>query len=276
MRRARRAGLGALAAAGLLVAGCAGGGGDDAGRPTGPTGPGPVSGEVAERAAGLLGANGADDPGCAVTVRRGDDVVWTDAAGLADVELGEPIDDETVFDIGSTSKIFTATLVLDLVATGELALDDTVADHLAGLPAWAERVTVEQLLHHTSGIPDYISLLYDEGYVDADRTTVQDAFDALSGVALEREPGRRFAYTNSGYLLLAEMAGAATGQDPAAAIAERVFARYDLDAELDPVTDDPRRATSYVRAGGGWRDADSAWEQVGDGAVQTTPVELVR
>lgn len=189
---------------------------------------------------------------------------------------GTPIGPDTVFDIASSSKLFTATLVLDLVASGELALDDTVGQYLDGLPAWADEVTIDQLLHHTAGIPDYIDLLYDQGYVAADRTTTQDALDALAAVELEDTPGRAFAYSNSGYFLLAEIVTAVTGEDVAEVMAERVFARHDLDAVLDPVPDDPRRAHSYVLDRRRWEGADSAWEQVGDGGVQTTPVELVR
>ena len=247
--------------------------GDQTAEEAGPEDDGLDPGRAAEAEA-LLDPIGPADPGCAVALRRGDDLLWTDAAGRADLDTGEPIDATTWFDIGSTSKLFTATLVLDLVATGELALDDTVADHLDGLPPWAEVVTIDQLLHHTAAIPDYIDLLYDQGYDDADRTTAEDALDALRAVDLDGRPGERFVYSNSGYFLLAEIVAAAIGQDVAEVMAARVFARHDLDAVLDPVPDDPRRAHSYLREGGRWVDGDSAWEQVGDGAVQTTPVEL--
>ncbi len=274
-RRAAHVALTALAAL-LLAASCGGGTTTHTPEPDPAADGDGLTPRQEARARRLLAPVRPGDPGCAVAVRRGDDLVWADAAGQADLDSGEPITADTLFDIGSTSKLFTATLILDLVATGDLALDDTVADHLDGLPPWASVVTVDQLLHHTAAIPDYIDLLYDQGYVDADRTTVEDAFDALRGVDLEGQRGGRFAYSNSGYFLLAEIAAAVTGQDPAEAMAERVFARHDLDAVLDPVPDDPRRAHSYLLEAGFWEDADSAWEQVGDGAVQTTPVELVR
>lgn len=219
-----------------------------------------------------------DEPGCAAAVSVAGEVGWTGAAGLADVAAGEPITDETVFDVGSTSKPFTATLVLLLAEQGALDLDAPIADLVDGLPAWGEEVTLDQLLHHTAGVPDYVELLYDEGYEDPDTTTTDDALDLLAEEdELDFEPGSEFAYSNSGYLLAAEAVEAATGEAFAEAMAAEVFGPLDLAAEVDPVTTDPDKATSYVDEGGDdWVVADSAWEQVGDGAIQTTASELVR
>lgn len=91
-------------------------------------------------------------------VYRDGTLAWARGYGLASVEHGVPIGPRTVFDLGSTSKQFTAALVLLLVQDGAVGLDDPVRRHLPELPAWGDTVTVRQLLHHTAGVRDYLTL----------------------------------------------------------------------------------------------------------------------
>ncbi|OWY62817.1 hypothetical protein B7486_56405 [cyanobacterium TDX16] len=232
--------------------------------------------EQASASDAVLDELGDDDPGCAAAVSVEGEVVWTGAGGLADVDAEVAIDETTVFDVGSTSKPLTATLVLLLDEQGVLDLDAPIGTLVDGLPAWGEEVTLAQLLLHTGGVPDYVELLYDAGYEDADTTTTAAALELLAEEEqLDGEPGERFEYSNSGYLLAAVAVEEATGEDFADVMAAEVFEPLELDAEVDPITSDPAKATSYVGDGDEWEVADSAWEQVGDGAVQTTATELV-
>lgn len=273
--RVLRRGWGAAAVlvALLLVGGCGDGDDGDDGDDERAE---PVTDEVAASDA-LLDSLDDDGPGCAAAVAVEGETVWSGARGLADLEEATPIDEATVFDVGSTSKPFTATLLLLLDERGALDLDAPLSDLVDGLPAWADEVTLHQLLHHTAGVADYVELLYDEGFEDADTTTTEDALDALAAVeALDFEPGSDFEYSNSGYLLAAVAAEAATGEDFAELVAAELFEPYDLDAVVDPLLADAAKATSYEDDGEGWVVADSVWEQVGDGAIQTRPTELVR
>lgn len=268
----------AVLVASLALAACGGGDvGDGEADRADEAEAGTASDATAAEAAALFDEVADDGPGCAAAVGVDGEPVWADGFGVAELDSGEPIGDDTVFDVGSTSKIFTATLVLLLAEQGQLDLDAPLSDVLEDLPAWSDDVSLRQLLLHTAGVPDYVELLADEGYDDADTTTAGDALDALAEVEeLDFEPGERFEYSNSGYFLAAEAVTAAAGEPFADVMAAEVFGPYDLDAEVDPVTDDPRRATSYESDGDdGWSVADSAWEQVGDGAIQTTPTELV-
>jgi CubicO group peptidase (beta-lactamase class C family) len=160
-------------------------------------------------------------------------VVWAEAFG-GDLTVDTPV------DIASVSKQFTANAVLLL----DIDLDSTVDDHLDGLPAWAGEVTVRQLVQMESGIPDYTELLPDELVTDND-----DVYDLLAVTELG-EP----EYSNSNYVLLAEIVEAVTGDDFADVLAAELFEPLDLDAAVDP------RGTA---------------RQVGDGAIRTTPTELV-
>ena len=94
-------------------------------------------------------------PGCSAAVGNEGAVVWQGVRGVAVVEPTTPLTADTTFDIGSVSKQFTALAVALLAEEGRLSLYETVADHLDRYPAWAGQMTLSELIHHTSGIPDY-------------------------------------------------------------------------------------------------------------------------
>ena len=105
-----------------------------------------------------------DEPGCTVAVGRDGAVVFAEAYGAARLDPFEPMTVDTVVDIGSVSKQFTATAILLLAERGMVDLDAPLSTYLPDLPAWAARPTLAQLIHHQSGIPDYIDLLFDRGF----------------------------------------------------------------------------------------------------------------
>lgn len=111
----------------------------------------------------LDGAINADEPGCSAAVGVEGKVIWSGVRGIADLASGAKITTDTVFDIASVSKQFTATAILLLVEAGKLTLDDPISQYVPELPDWAQTVTVEQLMHQTSGIPDYVALLAARG-----------------------------------------------------------------------------------------------------------------
>jgi len=204
-------------------------------------------------------------------------VVWASARGLADVASGTPLTTATRFDIASVSKQFTATAVLLLSFDGALTLTDPLSKHVSGLPGWADRVSIDQLIHHTSGIPDYELLLTQRGLPVTTPTTQQDALDALAGVTdLKFEPGSTYEYSNSNYLLLAEVVKAASGQPLPEFLAGRVFGPLNLDMAVVPGDRPADVAVGYQQLNQQLTPIDPQWQQVGDGAVITTPTELAR
>jgi CubicO group peptidase (beta-lactamase class C family) len=219
----------------------------------------------------------ADMPGCTVAASRGGEVVFAEAVGAARLDPAVPMTIETVVDIGSTSKQFTATAVLLLAERGDLDLDAPLSSVLGDLPAWADEPSIRQLMHHESGIPDYIGLLADQGFSFGDVTTDDDALDALADVTeLDFEPGTSWAYSNSNYFLMGQVVLAVTGDDLGIFLADEVFGPLDLDMVMDPTAAIAEKATSYEGSGDGRFVADSLWQQLGDGAIQTTPSQLVR
>jgi CubicO group peptidase (beta-lactamase class C family) len=215
-------------------------------------------------------------PGCSAAVGTQGKVVWTGVRGVADVSSGEAITSETVFDIASVSKQFTATGLLLLVAADKLALDDPLSRYAPELPTWAGTVTVRQLMHQTSGIPEYVGLLEAQGYQIGDRTTEDEALQALAGVPkLEFQPGSQFEYSNSNYLLLGEIVRRVAREPLPQFLAGQIFRPLGLAMVLDPTGPVPDKAVAYERSGNGYRATESRWEQVGDGGIQTTPSQLV-
>lgn len=211
-----------------------------------------------------------DGPGCAGAVSIDGSIAWAGESGLADLDTGRAITADTRFDIASVSKQFTGLAVLRLVESGELNLDDTVGAYLDGMPAWDETVTIEQLLHHTSGIIDYTELLLDEGFDFSDTTLQQDALDVIANTELASAPGDQFSYSNSNYVLLASIVEEATGTDFATVLALETFG--DEAMRLEPASTAPDVARSYEDR----EDAQSAWEQIGDGSIVATASEVAR
>jgi CubicO group peptidase (beta-lactamase class C family) len=220
-------------------------------------------------------------PGCALGVIQDGVLVHARGFGLASLEHAVPITRETVFDIGSTSKQFTAACIGLLVQENKLGVEDDVRAWLPELQDFGVTVTLDHMLHHTSGLPDYLGLLAADGAKDEDWTTAEDALEKLAGVPkLEFLPGSKFAYSNSNFFLLSLVVERASEKTLAQFAAERIFAPLGMKSTL--VLDDhtlviPKRATAYLpRKGGGFRVCMSDFEQTGDGAVQTTLEDLAR
>lgn len=218
----------------------------------------------------------AGGPGCSAAVGSAGTVVWTGLRGAADIATHEPITTDTVFDIGSVSKQFTATAALLLAGAGKLSLDDPLSKYLTDFPAWASTVTITELIHQTTGIPEYEALLNSRGFQAGDRTTQEQALQAVAAVPqLSFPPGSRFAYSGSNYLLLGEVVQRVSGRPLPEFLSANVFRPLGLTMTMDPVGQVPHKAVSYTGGSEGYQVTGSAWEQVGDGAIQATPTQLV-
>ena len=99
-----------------------------------------------------------NSPGCALAVIRDGQIIYKQGYGMADLEHDVPINSNTVFYIGSVSKQFVAMCILLLVEEGKLSLDDDIRDYLAEIPDYELPITIRHLIHHTSGVRDYLTL----------------------------------------------------------------------------------------------------------------------
>jgi CubicO group peptidase (beta-lactamase class C family) len=222
-----------------------------------------------------------DSPGCALAVVRDGAIVYSKGYGMANLEHAVPITPQTVFDIGSTSKQFTAAAILLLEQDGKLSLDDDLRKHIPEIPDYGKPVTLRHLLHHTSGIRDYINLLTLGGINVEDIATDDDALRAIARQkSLDFKPGDEHSYSNSGYFLLSLVVKRASGKTLREFAQERIFGP--LGMTNTQILDDhtrviQRRAASYdPRPEGRFGASIANWEQTGDGAVQTTVEDLAK
>jgi CubicO group peptidase (beta-lactamase class C family) len=144
---------------------------------------------------------GADEPGAVVLVARGAEVLLSAAYGLADVEGRRALEEDQPLPIGSLTKSFTAGAILKLVQDGVVALDDDVRKHVPDAPVNGRRVTIEQLLTHTSGMPNLVDV---PGFLEWAREprSTAELLGRTRGLPFRFEPGSSFAYSDSGYILL--------------------------------------------------------------------------
>ena len=244
---------------------------------TGTSGSAATADPAAASQAVLDDAVSADGAGCSAAIGRQGEVVWAGAAGLADLASGAPITTDSTFDIASVSKQFTAAAILLLAQQGQIDLSAPMSTYLTGFPAWADRVAVTDLIHHRTGIPGYIELLDADGLDRNDSVTQELVLDRLRGLtALRAEPGATFDYSDSNYLLLAEIVEATSGTDLPTYLRDNVFGPAGVDMVLDPVGPVRGGAVPYETFEGAVRDTSDRWEEYGATAVQTTPSQLVR
>ena len=221
-----------------------------------------------------------DSPGCALGVYRDGEIGYARGYGMANLELGIAITPGTFFDIGSTSKQFTAFAIALLEQEGRLSQADPVRKYLPELGRYADSITVAQLVHHTSGLRDYLVLMGLAGFRDEDWT---DGGDALRFIARQKEanfpPNSEYLYSNTGYFLLSEIVERVSGQTLRPFAEARIFRPLGMRGSHfhdDHTMIVPSRATGYApKDSGGYGIAMSDWEQTGDGAVQTSVEELL-
>lgn len=194
----------------------------------------------------------------AVLVAQNGEILFKKGYGLAHMEWDIPNEADTKFRLGSITKQFTATLIMQLEENGKLSTDDVITDHLTEYPdEVGGKVTIHHLLTHTSGIPSYTGL--PDFFADKSRDpySVEEFIEVFSDLPLEFEPGSEYRYNNSGYFLLGAIIEEATGMTYEEALAQYIFEPLGMeDSGYDHHgTILKKRAAGYERAGIHYRTA---------------------
>lgn len=179
-------------------------------------------------------------------------VIFKKGYGYANFEWKVPNDVDTKFRLASVTKQFTAAVILQLVDEGRIKLEGKLTDYLPDYRKdTGDRVTIHQLLNHTSGIPSYTDQPTFFANDSRDPYNVADFVKKFASGDLQFEPGTKFAYNNSGYFLLGAIIEKVTGKSYADAVRERIFAPlgmnnsgYDLSGPIIA-----KRAAGYQRNG---------------------------
>ncbi|MBK9385583.1 MAG: beta-lactamase family protein [Planctomycetes bacterium] len=158
-------------------------------------------------------------PGLSLAIVEHGRLVRAEGFGFANLEHLVPAKAETIYQSGSIGKQFTAALVLMLAQDGRFALDDPIARHLPGTPPSWERLTIRQLLQHTSGLADpYAKLDLTREYTEAELLAIDGQLPLLF------EPGAKFSYSNMGYHVLGFLCSHVGGAFYGEQLAQRIFA----------------------------------------------------
>ena len=225
--------------------------------------------------------NRSDGPGCALGVYRAGTIVYANGYGMASLEHGIRITPKTDFYIASTSKQFTAFSIALLAEAGKLELGAPIRRWFPELPAYADSVTVNNLVHHTSGIRDYLTLWGQAGKSFGNDISEDDALASIARQkSLDFRPGTRWSYSNSGYFLLSVLVRRVTGQSLRQFTDSAIFKPLGMASTHfhdDRMMVIPNRAEGYEpKAGGGWAEHRTGFALVGDGGLHTTVEDLAR
>ena len=165
----------------------------------------------------------ADSPGVAVLVSVNGKILYDKAFGFADMELNVPMTTGNVFRIGSITKQFTASAILQLVEQEKISLQDDITKYLPDYPTHGHTITVEHLLTHTSGIQSYTSMSdFMEKQIRIDMTP-EEVIDIFDNEPMNFAPGEQFRYNNSGYFLLGYIIEKVTGMSYQKYVEENLF-----------------------------------------------------
>lgn len=197
-------------------------------------------------------------PGVALTIIQDGRRIRTSAYGFANLEWKVRVTPDTVFEIGSITKQFTAACILLLEQEGRLSVDDPVGKYLPDAPSSWSRITLRHLLNHTSGIRSYTG---QEGFELARHLTQAQFVQKAGAWPLEFEPGAKYAYCNTGFNLLGYIIENVGGTNYWAFLSSRILVPAGMKdtADRNPKNLIPRRASGYELGGDGRmvnRDSD--------------------
>lgn len=224
--------------------------------------------------------NAPGHPGGSIAVMQGDKTVFSGAYGLASLEYPVPNNPEMRYNIASVSKQFSGLGIVVLHLQHKLSLDAPISRYIDDLPGFGNRITIRQMLHHTSGLRSLHALFALAGWRDDDLRTNADLDRIITAQQdLNFQPGSEYLYCNTGYMFLANIIENVTGQDFTTFMQNEIFeplgmtATY-VEAQYNRVV--PDNATSYDATDNGFVRAVEYWGYVGSGNIHTTTADMLK
>jgi CubicO group peptidase (beta-lactamase class C family) len=224
-------------------------------------------------------------PGVVLGIVSKGEVIAVKGYGYANVELGVPVTDETIFQSGSVGKQFTAAAVMLQVEDGKLALDDSITKYFTDAPESWRPITVRNLLTHTSGIPDYEANIanasYGTGALDYRRDYTEEELTKIAyGMPLEFVPGSRWNYSNTGYVLLGILVHKVSGRFYGDVLKDRVFAPLGMETARIISEEDivPHRAAGYRLVNGQLKNQEwvsPTMDSTADGSLYLSMLDFI-
>jgi CubicO group peptidase (beta-lactamase class C family) len=217
-------------------------------------------------------------PGLSLAVIKDGKVVKLRGYGLASVELGVPATENSVYQIASLTKSFTATAIMMLAEDGKLGLDDKITKHLNGLPSAWDEITIRHLLTHTAGlVSDPVPWSLETVSRPYSR---EELLKIITGAPLQFPPGTMYRYANSDYYLLALIIEKAGGKSYGEFLSERILMPLGMTATR---VDDPSEVVAGRVSGYGWEHGKLILppqihpsQTLGSGNLLSTVVDLAK
>jgi CubicO group peptidase (beta-lactamase class C family) len=221
-----------------------------------------------------------DSPGCALAIAQNGEIIYQRGYGMANLEYDIPISPDSVFDIGSNSKQFTAMCIVLLARQNLLTLDDELQKHISEIPQYNHPITLRHLIHHTSGLRDYLDLMDFAGLLFENDYPDEEILALITRQQnLNFQPGTEQLYCNTGYFLLAQIVKRVSGQTLRVFSQEQIFAPLGMknthfhDNFKEIVRN---RADGYAPRDGGGFQIEMSWlDSCGDGQLYTTIKDLL-
>lgn len=225
-------------------------------------------------------------PGAAVLVLKDGHAVFERGYGVTDLKTLRRIDTHSNFRLASVTKQFTATAIMLLVHDGKLSFETRLSDIFSDFPESGRLISIRNLLNHTSGLPDYEALMpkSDSRARPEQIPQIQDAevLELLKRQpTLKFEPGTRWDYSNSGYVILGVIVGKVSGEPFGEFLRERIFSRLKMNQTIayqKGTNAVPNRAFGHSLINGVWRQTDQSPTSatLGDGGVYSSLADLAK
>jgi CubicO group peptidase (beta-lactamase class C family) len=231
----------------------------------------------------------AKSPGLAVLVRKDGRAIFERGYGARELRSFSKIDEQTNFRLASFTKQFTAMAIMLLVRDGKLHYEDKLTDVFPDFPAYGKPITIRHLLTHTSGLPDYEDLMeaaekpkgiaiWTETHQIHDAEVLQLLKQESAG---KFEPGTKWSYCNSGYVVLGLVVAKASGQPFGEFLHQRIFAPMHMSETIvyeKGKNEVVQRAFGHSKEGNGWKEADQSPTSatLGDGGIYSSVADLAK
>lgn len=193
-------------------------------------------------------------PGLSLTVLKNGRPIKEQGYGMANLETQTKVTSDTVFEIGSCTKQFTAALVIKLASEGKLSLDDPLSKYFDGLPDSIKPITIRRCLSHTSGLYEYLALGIE---IRKDYRT-DDILERIKSKPLDFAPGEAWSYSNAGYFVAGMIIEKLTGKTWGQAVQEQIFKPLGMsESYIQSVpTVIPHRASGYAWGGKNYQNSE--------------------
>lgn len=220
-------------------------------------------------------------PGVSIAVVKDGKLVRSAGYGVSNLETGTAATKDTVYEIGSITKQFTATLVMMLVQEKKLTLDEQITSIFPNLPTEWSGVTIRHLLTHTSGLPDYTDpKAFEFTYLARNDFSFDQVLAQVTKLPMPFKFGEKFSYNNFGYYLLGRIVEKKSGKDYWSFLSERIFKPLGMSksAPSNPKTIIPNRAHGYLRVGAQMQNADAITSSSGfsAGSIVSTVEDMAK